>query len=219
MPIPANTARIVFRGALDGGEIWESGFWVHGSVPTSNDNAEGLAGAALGLATSTDNSGALHTCAEDLWDAFTNVSEATCYSYPNGGIAAEYIGTNTQTPLVGSGAGRCPNQIALVISLRSAAAGRRNRGRMYMPATGPTLSASGQVSPSVTAAVCSSWANFFGDWNALSGNPQVSVVSRIGAGAVAPVTRVAVDSVLDTQRRRRNKVTAVTLSDDPLFTS
>jgi hypothetical protein len=71
------------------------------------------------------------------------------------------------------------------------------------------VGATGQSSSGPIAAVATAWGLCFTDWNAAGDNGQVVVVSRTGGGGAVPVVLVSVDSIFDTQRRRRNKLTAL----------
>jgi hypothetical protein len=209
MPIPAGVYHVVFGGDRIGGEVWESGFLVQGGVPASNDAANALALLWWGQLTSTDGSGALVAVAANLWAASTTVRYVKVYCYPAGGPTAEYIGEHIDTPLVGSQALQCPNQVALVISLRTNFAGRAHRGRMYLPMDNLSNDGHGQQSSANVNQQATKWALCFHDWNASGDNGIVSVVSRIGAGGALPVTSIVVDSRADIQRRRANKQAAL----------
>lgn len=101
-----------------------------------------------------------------------------------------------------------PTQIAIVGSLYTANAGRRGRGRMYLPAPNANqLTSSGRLLATQTA--------FFGDALAayLSGTVATSakacVMSNVGEGLRSVITSVKVGDVLDTQRRRRDNLPEV----------
>jgi len=106
-----------------------------------------------------------------------------------------------------------PNQICMVVSLRTEHAGRRFRGRMYLPVNASALTlGTAQWTGTQTAIVANTWAAYFNDWNGSGDNGTISVVSRVGAGEATPVSGVLVDTIPDTQRRRRNKLAAVGIS-------
>ena len=96
-----------------------------------------------------------------------------------------------------------PNQLAVVCTLRTASAGRAFRGRFYLPAPSPTtLTSSGtmnnlahaQFQTALEAAFAAG--SLFGTY----------VVGHKASGTSTLVTGADVGNVLDTQRRRRNKV-------------
>lgn len=206
MPIPANVIHVCFGGNMPGGEVWESGFWTAGATITSNDEANAYAELWWDELSSEDTSGAMYQFMQELASTSTTFQYVKAYCYPAGGTTAQYIGTHAGSPIIGTANTGSPNQVALVVTLRSAYAGRAHRGRMYLPATGSVVGVSGQLVAGVVNPVATDWGQCFSDWNAVSGNGIVSVVSRVGAGGHVPVTSVAVDSILDTQRRRRNKL-------------
>lgn len=201
MAIPADTARIVFNGKMPNGEIWSTGFWVHGGVPTSAGEANALAELAFDEFLANDDSGAMRISIEDLMNAATSLTDIKAYCYPTGGPTAPYIGDYVlPTAKVGTVGGHLPNQVAIVLTLRTGIAGRRHRGRMYLPMTGLTMAADGQVAQTDLATQTDAWALAFSDWNAAD-TPKIVVVSQVGT-AYTPVTSVTMDSRADVQRSR-----------------
>jgi len=103
-----------------------------------------------------------------------------------------------------------PNQICVVATLFTPKAGRSGKGRIYLPLLAlPAVSADPRdgVHQTALAGQIAAWIE---DVNAIStataGPFRVSVQSRLGAGTPGPVTGVGIGDVLDTQRRRRNKL-------------
>jgi hypothetical protein len=208
MSIPPGVVHVVFGGALPGGEVWESGFWTMGNVPTSNATATELAALWIAQLKATDGSGGFYQ-SRIIAGATTSLNYVNVYCYVTGGSTADFIGNATTAAVVGTGTNACANQNALVVTLRTAHAGRRFRGRMYLPATGVTTStATGQLPDAAILPVATGWGVCFSDWNASGDNGTICVVSRVGAGTATAVTEVTVDSIVDTQRRRRNKLIA-----------
>lgn len=210
MAIPAGVYRVVFGGTLFGGEVWESGFWVQGAVPTSNSVANACAQLWWGQLTATDGSGGVTITKTSLWNGTISMTYAKVYCYPTGGPAATYIGTYSGTPVTGSGTGSLPNQCCLVASLRTGTAGRRYRGRMYLPIGVLGSGVGGQITGAVATTVATGWSTCFSDWNASGDNGKVVVVSTAG-GVATEIDLVQVDTRLDVQRRRARSeaVTAV----------
>jgi hypothetical protein len=212
MAIPADVYHVRVGGSRVGGEQWETGFWVSGATPTSNSEANALAALWLGQLMANDTSGAIAQSSLHLFAATTTIDYVRVYCYPGGGSTAQYIGVATQTPATGPKSQTCPNQAALVVSLRTELAGRQHRGRMYLPLDTLNGGSGAQLSTTDVIAVSLAWATCFTDWNASGDNGTVVVVSRVGAGAAVPVTDVVVDGRADTQRRRANKQAALTTS-------
>jgi len=116
-----------------------------------------------------------------------------------------------------------PPQSTVVLSLRSGfTLGGGNYGRMYLPHTSPALETNTPyISASAATAIAGygrTFVNDLTDWL----NDQTTAVlfpaimSNVGAGTGKGVTQVGVGRVIDTQRRRRNRLddtaTLVTLA-------
>lgn len=204
MAIPAGVVKVVLSGTMPGGEIWESGFWMSDTGVTSEAEANALALVIEGTLTASDNSGAVRITAGLLWTAQTTFTTVTTYVY-TGGSAAAFVGEFTRpTPLPGtSGNAPHPNQVALVLSLRTGASGRSQRGRMYLPASGASTEATAQLQRADLVSLVNAWATAFSDINSSSAG-KVVVVSRV-RGAYRQITQLICDSRLDIQRRRANQ--------------
>jgi hypothetical protein len=107
--------------------------------------------------------------------------------------------------IVGASGASMPPQIALVHSLRTLTPGRTGRGRFYVPfrANGP------RPSSALVAALATQAATMINgitdDWSTTLTEAMTPVVGMTGAAVV----KIEVDDVPDTQRRRRDKITAV----------
>lgn len=216
MAIPPDTARIVFSGTMPNGEIWSTGFWVHGSVPTSAGEANALAELAFFQFSAADTSGSMTITLETLFNSSTVWTQVNAYCYPTGGPTATYVGRyDIPSPPIGSNSAHNPNQVAFCLTLRSGLSGRSRRGRMFLPATGAPMETDGQLSQSRLASLTNAWALGFSDWNAAS-TPKIVIVSQ-RLDAFTPVTTVTMDSRADVQRSRaksetilRNSIVALT---------
>ena len=204
MPKPAGAVRVAWSGIMPGGEIWESSFWTVGNPPADAAAATTLAD-LLWDTFASNSPGPWFTTLQSLCSANTLLNRVRTYVYSGGSDRATFVGEHVSaTGLSGASSQVTPNQIALVMTLRSSLAGRAHRGRMYLPATKLGLSTTGNVQDGITAPVANAWATGFGVWNAAS-EGKVSVVSSIGAGSSVLVTSVAVDTRPDVQRRRANR--------------
>lgn len=103
-------------------------------------------------------------------------------------------------------------QATVVASLRSpSAVGEANYGRMYLPHSMLTPQ---DVTPFGSIVRAQELATWMAGWIAALGviteslsSPSLPVImSSKGAGTAKAITRVAVDTVTDTQRRRRNRL-------------
>jgi hypothetical protein len=122
-----------------------------------------------------------------------------------GVVIAAATGTATITP-TGTPSIALPPQCAVVVSLGTAHAGPAHRGRMYFPAIVPAdITATGRIDPTnvgqLLAAVNAAFAA------AISGSAvlQLVVYSRVGR-STDPVLTLSVGDVVDTVRRRRDKL-------------
>lgn len=111
-------------------------------------------------------------------------------------------GVVTQTP-----------QTALCLSLRTDAAGASSRGRLYWPACGMSIqSADFRISTGTRTTALAAFKTYLtsieGALNTGLGltNASLTVWSRVKASTM-PVTLLQLGNVLDTQRRRRDKLT------------
>lgn len=118
-----------------------------------------------------------------------------------------------QTPASGSSNGPIYPQDSIVISLRAASTfGQANRGRMYLPhcatirvSATPFMSGT-QLGGLRTAA--QTFLNGVNDVTNTGADPAVlQIMSSKGTGTSKGVATLAVGNVLDTQRRRRNRLT------------
>lgn len=208
MAIPAGCTRVVFGGALPFGETWESGFWTNGDTPTTGAGATALAGLWYAQLSATDGSGGMKVTMTKFGGVGYTMTYVKVYCYPTGGPAASFIGMASGTPVTSATAPTFPNQIAAVISLRTPTAGRRFRGRMYLPCLNTSVAGGGQLPAADASAVLAAWALCFNDWNAAGDNGQVAVVSTKG-GVATNVTQVQLSTRLDTQRGRMQQSTVV----------
>ena len=97
-----------------------------------------------------------------------------------------------------------PFQCATVISLLTASATRHGRGRFYLPPLAASFLLNGKLNTTAMTTLDTAWTAFFDSLNTDGVNPVV----RNRTGHVStPVTSARVGDVIDTQRRRRNKLT------------
>jgi hypothetical protein len=194
--------RIVIVGSLPNGEIFNTGYWVA---------AQPIAGEA-----------AANAFAVQARDAFINYAgpaarprlssggsfdEVQVYHYVGTTGPADYIGTAAIGQAgEGTSSTQLPIQVALVTTLETGLSGRRRRGRMYWPCTNAVL-VGHQVSQADIALLSSGVAEMFNVMNAAAGPGICVVLSQVGTGSAARITRVSCDSEPDVQRRRANRQT------------
>jgi len=105
-----------------------------------------------------------------------------------------------------------PFQCATVITLLTASATRHGRGRFYLPPLAASFLLNGKLNSTAMTTLDTAWTAFFDSLNTDGVNPVV----RNRTGHIStPVTSARVGDVIDTQRRRRNKLvetyTAITV--------
>ena len=114
------------------------------------------------------------------------------------------------TPVRGSVEGNgMPQQTLCVSLLTGAKRGLASRGRFYPPATVLSLGADGTVSKTgvnLVASAARTLINSLNNWPGTDTPFNGQVVVLGGNGTTRNVTAVSVGNVMDTQRRRRNKL-------------
>lgn len=116
-----------------------------------------------------------------------------------------------ETPLRGAGSNAHPPQVSVVASLTTGTRrGNATHGRMYLPLTAVPITSSDFTIPTrdrqeIANAVKGLLNDSLGAIADVSLDPVV--MSNIGSGTTRTITTVAVGSIADTQRRRRNRFT------------
>lgn len=190
-----------FQGSLYGIEQFQ-----HGLHWSSTDSSAGLAAdlAAAWLTLLANAAVNTYFRTSVVWDQ-VNVSEL-------GATPAAPIITSAQAVIADGGASAdnsLPAQCAPCLSLTTATAGSRARGRMYLPPPDVTaVTISGRLDSAFRTAVVSALDTFFATMGANAATPVV--VSAVGGVYTTyPVTTIRLGDVVDTQRRRRNSIAEV----------
>jgi hypothetical protein len=186
----------LFRHVLSGttpGEEWS--FTLH----TEGNPSAGDANAALAAAITTAyGSGFATITAPDV--VTTLASTATIDPGTDGQI------TRVEAVLSLSGTAEeemLPFQCATVITLITASATRHGRGRFYLPPLAAGVLDAGRLSAAAISNLDTAFTAFFDDLTTAGLSPVV----RNRSGHIStPVTEARVGDVIDTQRRRRNKL-------------
>lgn len=115
------------------------------------------------------------------------------------------------TPLRGAGNSTHPPQVSVVASLTTGTRrGNATHGRMYLPMTGiPIDSNSFTIKASDRQDIANAVVGLLNDSLGVISDMSLDpvVMSNIGEGTTRTITDVAVGSIPDTQRRRRNRFT------------
>lgn len=191
MAFPGNVVRVVLSGILPGGESWSSAFYR--AQIDAGTSMQSYADTLVAAPTFTAFVTALKPC----MSPGTNINRVQTYRYTSGRAAVDYGSANV-TGGTGTGTNAVPNQVCVVLTLRTAIANRTGRGRMYLPATGLLAGADGGF----TTTPVTNLVNAAGPM--LDGN-QAVVLSET-ATTTNEVLRVDADRTPDTQRSRVNKV-------------
>lgn len=201
MPIPADIARVSLVGHLPQGELFNTSFWVR-SIPVTDAATANAFAVAIRDAFQTGGGAALVS----LLALNSGYDEVRVYAYEDGGPTADWIGSAPLTGTQGTGStDGLPLQTCMVASLRTGFAGRRSRGRMYLPWIKGLL-VGHQSNSTLINQVAGGVRDLFEDVNAMTGTGEVCVLSQV-AGATAKVTSVVVDSRPDIQRSHANRQT------------
>lgn len=200
MPV-AGSCKIVISGSLPHGEIWSTSF---GLVNTGVTSQASLQTVVNNMKTAAEQAGSFVSIFGPYNASTTTTNLITGYYYA-GGPTATYQ-ANTVFSHAGSQATNAlPNQCCVVTTLLTGRPGRSYRGRMYLPLTGPGLTA-GQLSSSDCTTIATGMKTFFDAINGGAGGYSVAVISS-RQSAMTSVVAVRVDSIVDTQRRRTQSST------------
>lgn len=212
-PLATAVYEVVISGMIETTQSWSTSFWmalIGGSAMTQAD----LDSDATGIAA------LVHTWAVSL-EAYerptVTFNEVKVTFYEAGAITPTLVSVPVFSTVTGNASvAGLPTQCAVVHTLKTNRPGKSGHGRMYVPLTCiAQMDGDGQVQGSNVSSLSTSLAGLFTALNASApangGSFAVSVVSWTHA-LITAVSRVVVDSVVDTQRRRRNKIgaTAVT---------
>jgi len=190
-----------FQGTLHGIEEFQHG--IHWSTSDSSAGlAADLAAAWLTLLADTAANTFYHTGVQ--WSQ-VNVSEL-------GATPSAPIVTSAQAVIADGGVSSdvsIPPQCSPCVSLTTATAGSRARGRMYLPAPDSTsMTTAGRLISGFRTAWIGALDTFFATMTGNAATPVV--VSAVGGVYTTyPVVTIRMGDVVDTQRRRRNSIAEV----------
>lgn len=199
------------RGHLATGEIFDTSVWVEGA-PADQAATSLFAGSAV----TTFQNIALATL-KGLLAPQSGYDNLAVYSYVSAGPApASFVAEAPITGGAGStSGGNGLDTSCLVLTTLTGAAGRRNRGRMYIPANGVTAAA-GLSDAAVADNIVTAMAEWFGALaDPAVGNHPPIVVSVAGS-ATRVIDLVRCDNKFDLQRRRSNKLVPSHTASSPL---
>jgi hypothetical protein len=200
--------RVGIQGTSLGGEVWsinptfDPSFEFPGAPDQSN-----LDDAALAIANLSP--GSVPVVMLSTLNTLTG-----CRLEVRDDVTDELIGLSVQgrtTPLTGGATPKMPLQAAMVVSLRTNTPGASGRGRIYWPIPGEAVDSSGRIpAADITPTLASFKTYFNGMRSALAtAFPTIGfdLAVRSKTTKTTPhVTRIQIGNVVDTQRRRRDKL-------------
>ena len=201
----------VFTGRMPGGELWNVGLRTITAVVPLDLLQQYAQNANLAFQSTV---WAPTSGARPYNSPGVTYEGCTAYQVPTTGPATLVTNAPAASSVPGTATAQtAPNQTAIVASLRTARAGRSSRGRIYLPMDAPVMAAdNGRLNPGVRVDVCTAVANLldnigvFTPPGGASGPFPIAIQSQVRAGTPIQVTSVQVGDVLDTQRRRRDKL-------------
>ncbi len=190
MAVP-NSQTYIISGALPGGEKFSCGWW--GPLSPTEQSAAADAATVAGLTPFQ----AFLNAAKVLWGTGTSATQLTVRQYGSSGQLTD-VGSVGLSGYAGS-VGAIANQVALVVSFRTANFTRSGRGRMYLPATGTAVGTNGKLAgTSQRQAIADAAADLMDSTD--------GAVASEKLGSLIPITTVLVGDVPDTVRSRRDKL-------------
>lgn len=193
------TFRHILNGTLPAGDIFSFGFSTQGGGDLGAAHAATSSFVELMWGTSTYQSLVAEGC---VLTGYKTILYTSTTPLKTAGVLeteVDLAGINTHNSL--------PQDMCVVLSLRTAVPGPKGRGRMYLPA--PCVDSSSAIGELTTAAQdnISAWAGAaLGDVSGAGFTPVV--VSRT-TGVASNIVNGSVGTVFDAQRRRVNKVNTV----------
>lgn len=207
MAIPSGYSRATFYGHLPGGELFNWSLWSN-QAPSDQTATQTMATAfATKFQAGIDTPNAADLPLTKIIGSDAGYDGVRVYSYTAVGGHASFVADAPITrPGSSSATGTLPNQCSIVVTLRTAVAGRRATGRIYLPITKYSLGSAGQLDTGSVDGLANAVSHLITALNSAETPQHVGVLSQT-AGTFQSVNSVKVDSKVDIQRRRANKQT------------
>lgn len=207
-PFADQHIQYTFSGGLPGGEIWSCSMRTAAAAVTLEQLQEAALFAGTAFKAMWETAGSVRASNPPS----VTFTKTTARLIGADGIAI-FVAEDTIRQSAGNAGGQgAPNQSALVATLATPKAGRTGKGRMYFPWLFPAFTeGTDKLNPTTLnpfAAAMAAMLDTHADGPGGTWGPfRIAVQSRvIGSPSVSPVTSVRIGDVMDTQRRRRNKV-------------
>lgn len=206
-------AKLVINGALGNPAVerWSTGIHITAggtdlpNTPAALQTWASTCASALALLTNAQNP-------RSMLSSSGSITDVACYYYAGPGPATLSATAPVGAGIAGSGTPTMPPQCSQVITLRTALAGRRNRGRIYWPRLVGTMTAGLKITQSQSLADdFAALLRAFENDGSTTGAYQIAVYSAAGE-TLTPVSSISVGDVVDTQRRRRDALQEIRLS-------
>jgi len=185
----------LYRHRIEGtfpGESWTFGLYT--------DSSLSLAAAQSALVTGINN---FWSTATALFCTDVETTRSTTVEL-DPGTGSQLTGAESVRSDAGTSAATClPFQCAPVVSLRTATLSRAGRGRFYVPSLAVDQVDAGRMSSTAQATLADAAEDLVQGLTSAGGT---LVIYHRAAGTTTPVTSLDVGDVIDTQRRRRNKL-------------
>lgn len=212
MPMPAGWfCKFVIGGAVSLSDDWSIGIWYHvpGGDPGQTDFDQAI----------SDGIQSFHntwwSASSNPWSdqnaAGTKLTDGKGYLYENGVLRRQ--SQHSITPAPGTGSTPHPSYVACCVTLRTAGFTRRERGRIYTPATAAATDTNSGLFTGLTTTALDNLSGCIGVFGH-SGAPMPcdpAVVSQTG-GSFSVVTSIKYDNLPDTQHGRNNQTAATSVA-------
>lgn len=199
--------RLVAQGTLRTVQSWSIGMSFLVTAPHTQSELLSWLGTVDGLIKTFFQTSQIQLSS---WDTTTSYSRLAAYEYTAAGGASSQAQIFS-SGVTGTGSQNGPAQIALVLSVRSGIGGRNKRGRLYLPVTCKTLySTNGQAAAADATSIANAFKTFIDAVNAthIGTDPVIFGIASRASGFTVAAQDVKVDTKMDTQRRRTDKIQA-----------
>lgn len=199
--------RLVAGGTMAGTQTWSTGVAVAaGGIEQTQTQVDGLLTAFRNAFTTLwGAAGAGVLGARN--DSTVNLRTFRAYYYATGAAPVTLQAAQDVAPINGtSSQAALPYQVAVVASLLTGRPGRSFRGRMYLPYTAATFAADHQLSQPNVDSLAAALKTMFDSINTYTTANGPGDVAVAGSAGPIPISQVRVDSELDIQRRRSDKI-------------
>lgn len=200
--------RIRLSGTITGGEIWSTATAFQTDFGTGPVKAyEDLLDWCVALAALNTNK-VVPASFQGMLSSAAALTTVRAEYIDSGGVVAQVAEVVLGSPVIGGSAPNKPPQVSAVMSLLTGRPGRSYRGRQYWPLMYLAAMNGVQVQDTAAQQWATDWATFLAAAGDAAGT-DFAMKPAVFSGTLGTtdlVQTVAVDTVMDTQRRRRNSL-------------